>query len=176
MAERLLWEDLTEGDEAISAARTVTETDVINFCGISGDFNWFHTDIEAAKASVFGERVAHGMLVTSIATGLQVEKMEPKIATAAFMGLNKWQFRGAVKFGDTIRVKRTIGEKTEHPKTDATGFVIYEGKLFTIESVQRLAQRLGLCSAGDAADFYGGPAQVECAVYPSATTTVSGEL
>ena len=126
MAERLLWEDLTEGDEAISAARTVTETDVINFCGISGDFNWFHTDIEAAKASVFGERVAHGMLVTSIATGLQVEKMEPKIATAAFMGLNKWQFRGAVKFGDTIRVKRTIGEKTEHPKTDATGFVIYE--------------------------------------------------
>ncbi len=126
VAERLLWEDLNEGDEATSSGRTITETDVVNFCGISGDFNWFHTDAEAAKESVFGERVAHGMLVTSIATGLQVEKMEPKVATAAFMGLNKWQFRGAVKFGDTIRVKRTIGEKTEHPKSAATGFVTYE--------------------------------------------------
>ena len=51
--------------------------------------------------------------------------MEPKIATAAFMGLREWQFRGAVFFGDTIRVKRTIGEKTEH-KNPAQGFVIYE--------------------------------------------------
>ena len=54
---------------------------------MSGDFNWFHIDDVAAKESVFGQRVAHGMLVTSIATGLQVGSMEPKIATAAFMGL-----------------------------------------------------------------------------------------
>ena len=66
------------------------------------------------------------MLVASIATGLQVGSMEPKIATAAFMGLRDWQFRGAVFFGDTIRVKRTIGEKTEHPKSPKQGFVIYE--------------------------------------------------
>ena len=66
------------------------------------------------------------MLVASIATGLQVGQMEPKIATAAFMGLREWQFRGAVFFNDTIRVKRTIGEKTEHPKSTAQGFCIYE--------------------------------------------------
>jgi acyl dehydratase len=65
------------------------------------------------------------MLVASIATGLQVGQMEPKIATAAFMGLREWQFRGPVFFGDTIRVRRTIGEKTEH-KNPAQGFVIYE--------------------------------------------------
>jgi len=124
--ERLLWEDLVEGDVAYSAARTITETDVVNFCGLSGDFNWFHTDLVRAKESVFGQRVAHGMLVASIATGLQVGSMEPKIATAAFMGLREWQFRGAVFFNDTIRVKRTIGEKTEHPKSTAQGFVIYE--------------------------------------------------
>ena len=110
--ERLLWEDLNEGDVAISSGRTITETDVVNFCGLSGDFNWFHVDAVAAKESVFGQRVAHGMLVASI-------------ATAAFMGLREWQFRGAVLFGDTIRVKRTIGEKTEH-KNPAQGFVIYE--------------------------------------------------
>lgn len=127
MAEsRLLWEDLNTGDVAYSAGRTITETDVVNFCGLSGDFNWFHTDKVAAEKSVFGQRVAHGMLVASIATGLQVGQMEPKIATAAFMGLKEWQFRGAVFFGDTIRVKRTIGEKTEHPKNAAQGFVVYE--------------------------------------------------
>ena len=96
--ERLLWEDLTEGDVAVSSGRTVTETDVVSFCGLSGDFNWFHVDAVAAKESVFGQRVAHGMLVASIATGLQVGQMEPKIATAAFMGLRDWQFRGAVFF------------------------------------------------------------------------------
>ena len=68
MAEqRLLWEDLNEGDVAISSGRTITETDVVNFCGLSGDFNWFHVDAVAAKESVFGQRVAHGMLVASIA-------------------------------------------------------------------------------------------------------------
>jgi len=123
--ERLLWEQLNEGDAAVSAGRTITETDVVSFCGLSGDFNWFHTDRVAAEQSVFGQRVAHGMLVASIATGLQVGQMEPKVATAAFMGLREWQFRGPVFFGDTIRVKRTIGEKAEH-KNPAQGFVIYE--------------------------------------------------
>jgi acyl dehydratase len=127
-----MWDDLTEGDDAISAGRTITETDVVNFCGLSGDFNWFHTDAERAKESVFGQRVAHGMLVASIATGLQVEKMEPKIATAAFMGLSDWQFRAPVFFGDTIRVKRTIGEKEEH-KSPTMGRVVYEVEVLNQE-------------------------------------------
>lgn len=126
MAEKLRWEEIETGDVAVSEARTVTEADVVNFCGLSGDFNWFHTDAVRAKESVFGDRVAHGMLVASIATGLQVEKMEPKIATAAFMGLSEWQFRGAVKLGDTIHVKRTIGEKTENQKNPKVGNVVYE--------------------------------------------------
>ena len=130
--ERLMWDDLTEGDEAVSAGRTITETDVVNFCGLSGDFNWFHTDAERAKESVFGQRVAHGMLVASIATGLQVEKMEPKIATAAFMGLADWQFRAPVFFGDTIRVKRTIGAKEEH-KSPNMGRVVYEVEVLNQE-------------------------------------------
>jgi 3-hydroxybutyryl-CoA dehydratase len=130
--ERLMWDDLTEGDEALSAGRTITETDVVNFCGLSGDFNWFHTDAERAKESVFGQRVAHGMLVASIATGLQVEKMEPKIATAAFMGLADWQFRAPVFFGDTIRVKRTIGTKEEH-KSPNMGRVVYEVEVLNQE-------------------------------------------
>jgi 3-hydroxybutyryl-CoA dehydratase len=129
---RLLWEDLTEGDEAVSEGRTITEADVVNFCGLSGDFNWFHVDAQAAKESVFGQRVAHGMLVLAVATGLQVGKMEPKVATAAFMGLREWQFRAPVFFGDTIRVKRTIGEKSEH-KNPAQGLCVYEVEVLNQE-------------------------------------------
>ena len=70
MAERLFWEELNPGDEAVSLNRTITEADVVNFCGVSGDFNWFHIDEVRASESVFGKRVAHGMLVTSVATGL----------------------------------------------------------------------------------------------------------
>ena len=44
MAERLFWEELNPGDEAVSLNRTITEADVVNFCGVSGDFNWFHID------------------------------------------------------------------------------------------------------------------------------------
>ncbi len=126
MAERLFWEELNPGDSAESLRRTVTEADIVNFCGVSGDFNWFHIDDVGAKDSVFGQRVAHGMLVTSIATGLQVEKMEPKIATAAFVGLDTWQFRAPVFIGDTLRVKRTIGEKAENEKNPKAGWCKYE--------------------------------------------------
>jgi acyl dehydratase len=150
VAERLFWEELEAGDTAESLRRTVTEADVVNFCGVSGDFNWFHIDDVGAKESVFGKRVAHGMLVTSIATGLQVEKMEPKIATAAFVGLDSWQFRAPVFIGDTIRVKRTIGEKAENEKNPKAGWCKYEIEVLNQEDkvVQRgvwnmLIQRKG---------------------------------
>ena len=75
---------------------------------------------------MFGQRVAHGMLVASIATGLQVGSDGAQDRHRRLHGAaSEWQFRGAVFFGDTIRVKRTIGEKTEH-KNPAQGFVIYE--------------------------------------------------
>ena len=51
MAERLFWEELNAGDTAESLRRTVTEADVVNFCGVSGDFNWFHIDDVGAKAA-----------------------------------------------------------------------------------------------------------------------------
>ena len=123
--ERLLWEDLTEGDVAISSGRTITETDVVNFCGLSGDFNWFHVNAVAAKESVFGQRVAHGMLVASIATGLQVGSMEPKIATAAFMGLREWQFSGRSSSA-TRSASSGRSARRASTKNPAQGVVIYE--------------------------------------------------
>jgi acyl dehydratase len=66
----LYWEEFEEGKEYITRARTVTEADVVAFAGLSGDFNPLHTDAEFMRASQFGERIAHGMLVSSISTGL----------------------------------------------------------------------------------------------------------
>jgi acyl dehydratase len=120
---RLYYEDLNVGDEHQSTGRTVTETDVVSFAGLSGDFNNMHIDEEFAKKTVFGTRVAHGLCVLSIASGLWFTM--PRLATVAFMGLEDWRFSGAVKFGDTIRITRKLVEKREHKRPDM-GFLIFE--------------------------------------------------
>ncbi len=120
---RLYYEDINVGDEHISTGRTVTETDVVSFAGLSGDFNNMHIDEEFAKKTVFGTRVAHGLCVLSIASGLWFTM--PRLTTVAFMGLEDWRFSGAVKFGDTIRITRKLVEKKEHKRPNM-GFLIFE--------------------------------------------------
>ena len=120
---RLFYEDLNVGDEDQSTGRTVTETDVVSFAGLSGDFNNMHIDEEFAKKTVFGSRVAHGLCVLSIASGLWFTM--PRLATIAFMGLEDWRFSDAVKFGDTIHITRKLVEKREHKRPNM-GFLIFE--------------------------------------------------
>lgn len=120
---RLFYEDLNVGDEDQSTGRTVTETDVVSFAGLSGDFNNMHIDEEFAKKTVFGTRVAHGICVLSIASGLWFTM--PRLATIAFMGLEDWRFSDSVKFGDTIRITRKLVEKREHKRPNM-GFLIFE--------------------------------------------------
>ncbi len=66
----LYFEDYTTGDSVTSQGRTVTEADIVSFAALSGDWNAIHVDAEYAKKGMFGERIAHGMLGLSIATGL----------------------------------------------------------------------------------------------------------
>jgi acyl dehydratase len=133
---RLFYEDLNVGDEHQSTGRTITETDVVSFAGLSGDFNNMHIDEEFAKKTVFGSRVAHGLCVLSIASGLWFTM--PRLATIAFMGLEDWRFSGAVKFGDTIRIVRKLVEKREHKRPNM-GFLIFEVNIHnqTDEIVQK---------------------------------------
>jgi acyl dehydratase len=90
--------------EYTSPGRTVTETDIVMFSGISGDFNQLHSDAEFAKASPFGQRIAHGALVFSMATGLTGRLGVIEGTAIAFTGLT-WKFRKPVFIGDTISVK-----------------------------------------------------------------------
>lgn len=105
----LYFEDYTIGDSITSQGRTVTETDIVSFAALSGDWNPIHTDAEVARETDFGERIAHGLLVLSMATGLAERLGFMKDTVIAFMGL-EWQFRNAVKIGDTIRLRGSVSE------------------------------------------------------------------
>lgn len=96
------FDQLSVDDEWESAARTITESDVVAFAGLSGDFNPLHVDHEAAQRGPFRKPVAHGLLGLAIASGLTAHF--PRVDTLAFLGLLEWKFLGSIAFGDTIRV------------------------------------------------------------------------
>ena len=107
----LSFEDLRVGDEYRSPGRTVTEADIVIFAGLSGDYNVLHTDAEHMKSSVFGERIAHGLLGLSIQHGLLTRSM-PDLSDERFIGL-KWKFRGPIKIGDTLHARARVVSKKE---------------------------------------------------------------
>ncbi|MEZ4726858.1 MAG: MaoC/PaaZ C-terminal domain-containing protein [Caldilineaceae bacterium] len=108
----LYFEEFEIGDQVESVGRTITETDIVNFAGISGDWNLIHTDAEYCKTHMFGQRVAHGLLILSIASGQAVRLGFMEDTIMAFRGL-EWKFAKPVFIGDTIRLRVTIEEKKE---------------------------------------------------------------
>jgi 3-hydroxybutyryl-CoA dehydratase len=98
----LFFDDVTVGQEWKSLGRTVTQADIVNFAGISGDFNPIHVDHEFARSTPFQQPIAHGLLTFSIASGLGL--YNPAMRTLAFMSIREWNFRDPVRIGDTIHV------------------------------------------------------------------------
>jgi acyl dehydratase len=111
----LYFEDYEVGQAITSQGRTIGEADIVNFAALSGDWNAIHVDAEAAKQTPFGERIAHGMLVLSVATGLAERLGFMRDTVLAFMELS-WQFRSAVKIGDTIKVRATVDQLRPMPR------------------------------------------------------------
>ncbi len=91
-------------------ARTVTEADIVNFAALTGDWFPLHTDVEYAKQSIFGERIAHGMLVLSIASALSPPY---DLDFLAFYGMDRVRFTAPVKIGDTIHVETEVIDKKD---------------------------------------------------------------
>ena len=98
----MYFEDFKVGLRIVTAGRTVTEADVVNFAALSGDYNMLHTNAEYAKTSPFGARIAHGLLVTSMVTGLVDRTGVLEGTTIASREINEWKFVRPVYLGDTI--------------------------------------------------------------------------
>ncbi|MET9262573.1 MaoC/PaaZ C-terminal domain-containing protein [Amycolatopsis sp. NPDC004079] len=111
------FEDLPAGHAFETPARTVTETDLVAFSGLSWDVHALHTDAEHARATPFGERIAHGALVLSMAVGLRARTGYFDDTLLAFLEIRSWQFLAPVRIGDTIRVRNEVTEarRTSNP-------------------------------------------------------------
>jgi acyl dehydratase len=111
------FDEVEVGQEFATAARTVTEADVVNFAGISGDYHPEHMNEEFAKKGVMGGRIAHGVLILAIATGQLNQTGMFEGTTIAVMEM-KVRFLQPVRFGDTIRTLARIIAKKETRKPD----------------------------------------------------------
>jgi acyl dehydratase len=104
----LYFEDFTVGMKISTPSRTITETDVVTFAGLSGDYNQIHTDAEFSKKTPYGQRIAHGLLSLSIASGLAMRTGFMEGTVLAFREINEWKFSKPVYIGDTIHVLITV--------------------------------------------------------------------
>jgi len=114
----MYWEEWELNAEYVTPGRTVTETDIIQFAGISGDFNPLHIDEEFCKSTQFGTRIAHGPLIYAMAAGLLFQLHLYDDTLIAFLGFDSLKFTKPVMAGDTIHAKIRVLEKSETSKPD----------------------------------------------------------
>lgn len=109
----MYFEEFEAGQKILTAGRTVTEADIVAFAGLSGDFNQMHTDAMYSAQTPFGQRVAHGLLVTSIVSGLAVQTGVMEGTVMAFREINSWKFIKPVFIGDTVHAILNVIETKE---------------------------------------------------------------
>jgi acyl dehydratase len=137
--KKTFFEDFEIGDEFVTPGRTVTEADVMSFAGLTGDYNRIHTDAEYMKSSMFGERIAHGLLGLSLVNGLKYRTDYDSDGVLAFLGLT-WKFSRPIRFGDTIHAVIRISAKRETSKRD---------RGIMIQTIQVLNQRDEVVQEGE---------------------------
>lgn len=111
----IYFEDYVMGETRMSWGRTITETDIVLHAGQTGDFYPHHMDAEWCSRQEFGQRIAHGTLIFSVAVGLTAGLVNP---VAFSYGYDRLRFVKPVFIGDTIRVKVTIKEKRDHRRAE----------------------------------------------------------
>ena len=134
------YEDMQVGEEYESPARTITETDIVNFSAFSGDWSPVHSDEEYCKRTPYKIRIAHGLLGLALTEGLKFRI--PELMGARYMASLYWnyKFTAPILVGDTIRLKVRIQSKRETKKPDR-GIVV--------EGVTMLNQRNEVVGEGE---------------------------
>ena len=106
------FDDFAVGEEYVTPTRTLTETDVVLFAAMSGDYNELHTSEAFGKTTQFGKRIGHGLLGLAVSHGLFFRLGLVEGTAIAFLGIDSWKFEAPFFLGDTIRVKVRVDEKT----------------------------------------------------------------
>ena len=112
------YEEVEAGTAFTTRGRTVTEADVVGFASLTGDWHPQHTDAVWAAGSAFGERIAHGLFVLSLAGGLV--PFDPE-RVVALRRIGDVVFKRPVKLGDTLREQGKVAEVAE--VSDEAGLV-----------------------------------------------------
>jgi acyl dehydratase len=135
-SNHLYFDDVEVGQEWQSLGRTVTETDIVNFAGLSGDYNPIHVDHHFARSTPFGRPIAHGLLGLSLGSGLIVST--PAMRTLAFLEIRAWHFQEPLFVGDTVRAVSKVLHKEARGR-GRRGIITWERRL--INQNDKVVQR-----------------------------------
>jgi itaconyl-CoA hydratase len=105
------WDSFAVGDTYRTESITVTETHVVTWAGLTGDWIPLHVDAEYAAATEFGERIAHGPLTLALALGLATRTGIFGNCVLAWLGLDQMRLPLPVRFGDTIHADVSVRER-----------------------------------------------------------------
>ena len=131
MTDLLYFDDVQQGDIWKSPARTITETDVVNFAGLTGDFTALHVDHQYASETPFRRPIAHGLLGLSMLAGLSSRC--PNMSTLALVNVGEWKFLKPIYFGDTVHALTEIIEKRPHGRR--RGAIVWSRRLINQDDV-----------------------------------------
>ncbi len=156
--EKKYFEDFRVGDIHVTQGRTITEADIVTFASFTGDWNAIHTDAVYAESSIFGERIAHGMLTLVVGTSLLIRLIESLIPKSLIVitGLNKIKFLSPVKIGDTIHMEADLTKIT--PMPDSRNIMDLKFSIKNQDSISVLTGHFKLvaeCSTSDKMDKKG---------------------
>ncbi len=171
----LYFDDVEVGQEWKSLGRTITETDVVNFAGISGDFNPIHMDHAFAQKTPFRRAIAHGLLIFSVGSGLGL--YAPPMRTLALLNVREWHFRDPVFPGDTIHVVSKVLDKQVRARgrrgeiTWKRQIINQDGKLIQDGITMTLVEGRGGRSAPAQAREEPAAASIESGTEPPPSTT-----
>ncbi|TQS46257.1 MaoC/PaaZ C-terminal domain-containing protein [Cryptosporangium phraense] len=126
MESDLRWADLAVGRKFRTPARTITEADVVQFAALTGDRSPMHTDYDFARASDFGEPIAHGLLGLSYAHGLMFGTELLGRNAIAFLGIEEWRFHAPIAFGDTIHCEFSVASARLRRNDPSQGVVTFD--------------------------------------------------
>jgi acyl dehydratase len=145
------FDELTVGDQQRTRGRTITETDVVNWCALTGDWFYPHTDKVAAERSMFGQRVAPGIMVFALATGLGV----PADATTilANYGTDRLRYTKPTWLGDTVYLDIEVLEKSD--RDSKTGLVTYRWDVLNQDAETVCVSQLKILTAKERAAYAG---------------------